>query len=135
MVCRFKEFIRVGAACLLALMFVLPTNLLAETVHVVSPSDLHSSAARASQTRQQNAEKVEQFLSSNAAQSTLRSAHLDPAQVKTAVSSLNDQELATMAARADKAQKDFAAGYLDNRDIALIVLGIAVLILIIVIAK
>jgi hypothetical protein len=57
---------------------------------------------------------------------------MDPRQVKTAVSTLNDQELAQLAARADKAQADFAAGNLSERDLILIILGIAVLVLIIV---
>jgi hypothetical protein len=57
---------------------------------------------------------------------------MDTRQVKTAVSTLNDQELAQLAARADKAQADFAAGTLSQRDLILIILGVAVLILIIV---
>jgi hypothetical protein len=57
---------------------------------------------------------------------------MDPQQVKTAVSTLNDQELAQLAARADKAQADFSAGNLSERDLILIILGIAVLVLIIV---
>jgi hypothetical protein len=57
---------------------------------------------------------------------------MDTQQVKTAVSTLSDQELAQLAARADKAQADFAAGTLSERDLILIILGIAVLVLIIV---
>jgi hypothetical protein len=57
---------------------------------------------------------------------------MDPQQVKTAASTLNDQELSQLAARADKAQADFAAGSLSQRDLILIILGVAVLILIIV---
>ena len=55
--------------------------------------------------------------------------------VKKAVSQLDNQELAQLAARADKAQHDFAAGYLSTLDIALIILGVALIILIIVVAK
>jgi len=57
---------------------------------------------------------------------------VDPRQVTTAVSTLNDQELSQLAARADKAQADFAAGNLSERDLILIILGIAILVLIIV---
>jgi CHASE3 domain sensor protein len=57
---------------------------------------------------------------------------MDPRQVTTAVSTLNDQELSQLAARADKAQADFAAGNLSERDLILIILGIAILVLIIV---
>ncbi len=57
---------------------------------------------------------------------------MDPQQVKTAVSTLSDQELAQLSAKADKAQCDFAAGNLNDRDLILIILGIAILVLIIV---
>jgi len=57
---------------------------------------------------------------------------MDPAQVKTAVSTLNDQELEQLASKADKAQADFAAGKLSDRDLLLIILGIAALVVIIV---
>jgi hypothetical protein len=62
----------------------------------------------------------------------MNSAKMDPQQVQTAISTLNDQELAQLAARADKAQADFSAGNLSERDLILIILGIAVLVLIIV---
>jgi hypothetical protein len=57
---------------------------------------------------------------------------MDPAQVKTAVSTLSDQELAQLASRAEKAQADFAAGRLSDRDLIIILIAIAALILIIV---
>ncbi|MGB8128705.1 MAG: hypothetical protein WCG81_02835, partial [Candidatus Angelobacter sp.] len=86
----------------------------------------------ASQVRQHNMDSVQRLLSTPTAEKALKSANMDPLQVKTAVSTLNDQELAQLAARADKAQADFAAGNLDQRDLILIILGVAVLILIIV---
>jgi hypothetical protein len=49
-----------------------------------------------------------------------------------AVPTLNDQELTQIASRAEKAQADFAAGTMGERDLLLILVGIAVLILIIV---
>jgi hypothetical protein len=57
---------------------------------------------------------------------------MDLAKVESAISSLSDQELARLASRAEKAQIDFAAGRLSDRDLLLILLGIAGLILIIV---
>ena len=49
-----------------------------------------------------------------------------------AVSQLNDQELAQLASRASKANADFAAGTLSDRDLIIILVAIAALILIIV---
>jgi hypothetical protein len=57
---------------------------------------------------------------------------MDPEQVKNAVSTLSDQELAQLAARADKARADFVAGNMSDRDLIIIILAIAALILIVV---
>lgn len=118
-------------ALVLVTLFLIPTDLMAQS-HVVSPADLRKSVTDASQTRQQNITTLRQFLSSPVAGKALASAKIDPQQVQTAVSTLDDQELAQLAARADKAQADFAAGTLSERDLLLIVLAIAVLVLIIV---
>ena len=52
--------------------------------------------------------------------------------MQSAVSTLSDQELAQLASRANKAQADFAGGRLEDRDLILIILAIAALVLIIV---
>ncbi|HEY6937777.1 MAG TPA: PA2779 family protein [Terriglobales bacterium] len=118
-------------AGLLALFFAFPSNLAAQA-HVVSPADLQKETVAASQVRQRNLQTVTQFLSSPRAQKALRSAHMDPTQVKTAVSTLSDQELAQLASRSANAQADFAAGRIDDRDLLIILVAIAALILIIV---
>ncbi len=126
-----KGVVHAAAAFILIALFVVPLGLMAET-HVVSPAELQAQVVSATQTRQQNLEKVDAFLSSSAANKALGNAKIDPQEVKTAVSSLNDAELAQLAARADKAQNDFAAGDLSEHDLLLLILGIAVLVLIIV---
>ena len=126
-----KQAARAVTACLLATIFAFPGNLLAQT-HVVSPAELQKEAVSATQVRQRNMDQVKQFLSSEPAQKALKAAHMDPVQVTTAVASLSNAELAQLAARSQKAQADFAAGTIDNRDLLLIILGIAALILIIV---
>ena len=123
--------VRALMACVLVVLFAVPMNLMAQT-HVVSPADLQKEMLQATQTRQRNLETVQQFLSSPRAQKALQSAHMNPEQVKTAVSSLSSQELAQLASRANKAQADFAAGNLSDRDLLIILLGIAALVLIIV---
>jgi hypothetical protein len=126
-----RQSLRVAVATLLVALFIVPTDALAQS-HVVSPADLQREAVAASQVRQHNLDSVQRLLSTPAAEKALKSAKMDTQQVKTAVSTLNDQELAQLAARADKAQADFAAGNLSERDLILIILGIAVLVLIIV---
>jgi len=126
-----RQSLRVATAVVLVALFIVPTDALAQS-HVVSPAELQRQAVAASQVRQHNLETVEHLLSTPAAEKAMKSAKIDVQQVKTAVSSLDDQELAQLAARADKAQADFSAGDLSTRDLVLIILGIAVLILIIV---
>jgi hypothetical protein len=104
---------------------------LAQT-HVVSLVELQQQTSEASHLRQRNVEAIQQFLASPAAQKALRATHIDSGKVKSAVSSLSDEELAQLASRANKAQTDFAAGTLSDRDLLLILVGIAALILIIV---
>ena len=118
-------------ASLLALFFFVPADVVAQN-HVVSPADLQKEAVTASQVRQQNLEAVQKFLFNPTGEKAMKSAGIDPQQVKTAVPTLNDEELAQLAARANKAQADFAAGDLSQRDILWIILAIAALVLIIV---
>ena len=93
--------------------------------HVVSPAELQQATASAARTRQQNIARVEKFLSSRQAEKALKSAHLDPVQVKKAVPALSNQELARLASRADKTQNDFAAGGLTHGQVTLIILATA----------
>jgi hypothetical protein len=126
-----RQFVRSLAAGMLALAFMIPQDALAQN-HVVSPSELQSAAVDSTQARQHNLDTLQQFMSMPAAEKALRSAHMDARQVKNAVSQLNDQELAQLASRASKAQSDFAAGTLSDRDLIIILVAIAALILIIV---
>lgn len=122
---------RVATVLVLITMFAIPQNLLADT-HVVSPSDLQKQMAETTRDRRHNLTSVREFLSTSTAEKAMKSASIDPKKVQGAVSSLSDDELANLAQRADKAQADFAAGTLSNRDLIWIILAIAVLVLIIV---
>jgi len=62
----------------------------------------------------------------------MRSAQIDPRQVQTAVPTLNDDDLAQLATRANKAQTEFAAGDIGQKELIWIILAVAVLVLIIV---
>lgn len=121
----------VGAALIIA--FLIPQNAVAQAAqHVVSPADLGKAAVDASQAREKNLETLNQFLSSDKAKEALESANIDPQQAKKAVAGLSDEELAQLAARANKAQADFAAGNMDDRDLLIILVAVAVIILVIV---
>jgi c-di-GMP-related signal transduction protein len=128
-----ERFGRSVTAAVLVSLFGLPSGLIAQSSqHLVSPSDLQKAAVDASQARQKNLDTLNNFLSSDKAKDALESANIDPQQVKKAVAGLNDEELAQLAKRAQKAQADFAAGNIDDRDLLIILVCVAVLILVIV---
>jgi hypothetical protein len=115
------------------LTFVLQTPLLATgRDHIVPPAELQQAAASAARSRQQNIDKVEKFFSSEQAEKVLKSAHLDAVQVKKAVPTLSNQELARLASRADKAHKDFAAGALTNQQITYILIALATAVIVLI---
>jgi hypothetical protein len=62
----------------------------------------------------------------------MEAAQINPERVEAAMSTLSDEELARLASRADKLDQDFAAGRINDRDLLIILVGIAALILIIV---
>ncbi len=128
-----KQSLRAVTACVLVTIFAIPQTLFAQAAaHVVSSADLQKAAVDASRVRQQNLETLKEFFSSEKAQRALKSAHTDPERVQNAVASLSDAELAQLASRAHRAQADFAAGTLSDRDLIIILVAIAALILIIV---
>ena len=116
---------------LFTISFTYPRQAFAQD-HVVAPSDLQKDVAGASATRQKNKTQLEEFLSSSEAQHALKSAHLDAGQVKNAIPQLSDADLAQLSARAEKAQRDFSAGRMSDRDLLIILIAVAALILIIV---
>jgi hypothetical protein len=126
------KLFRAAVAFVLAVLCMVPANVLAQAGHVVNPADLSKAAVESSRARQNDLQILKEFVSSAKAQQALKSAHMNPEQVKNAVSGLSDGELAQLASRAQKAQSDFAAGVLSDRDLIVILVAIAVLILIIV---
>src|ERR1700745_2619308 len=100
--------------------------------HVVSPAQIQKDVAGASAEQQQNAGKLERFLSSKEAQQAMKNAHINEHAGKKARKELSDEDLAQLSARAEKAQREFAAGTLSDRDLLIILVAIAAIILIIV---
>lgn len=125
-----------AAAALLSLFASTPA-LRAQTAsqdqHLVSPSQLQQQVQNSSATRQKDISTLNQFLSTPMAIGKMKSAHIDPAQVKDAIPNLSSAELAQLSARASQAQQQFAAGALSNNDMLLIILILVVVILLAVI--
>src|SRR5579884_168863 len=121
------QSIRMLSACVLVTIFAVPPNLAAQA-HIVNPSELQKQVLAASRERQKNLEIVDRFFSSPAAQKAMSIVHTDPNQVKVGVSHLSDQELAKLAQRAQKAEADFAAGSISDRDLLVIIIAALVLV-------
>lgn len=83
----------------------------------------------ATATRQQNIDTLNQFLATPTANKAMKDAKIDPAQVKNAIPTLSDAELANLSARASHAQSQFAAGGLTTLALALIILAVVLIIL------
>src|SRR5688572_16714228 len=115
----------------LSLLLMTPQNVLAQD-HVVSPSDIQRDIAAASSARQRNLSQLQSFFSSPQAQGAMKSVHIPYQEINSAVQQLSNDDLARLSVRAEKAQMDFAAGALTQRDLIYILIGIAALILIIV---
>ena len=99
--------------------------------HVVSLDELKSDAAKPAQTRTENEAEVRHLLQTEAGQQALKQAKVDYAKVDKAISTLSDDDLATVAEKSRQADHDFAAGGLSQTLIIVIVL---IVILIIVLA-
>ncbi len=126
------QSVRLLAACFL--LTHCATGILAQT-HIVSQADIHNDLINAAQTRQKNLEKTRRLFSSDETGKALEAAQISPEKVDAAISTLSDNELARLASRADKLDQDFAAGRLSDRDLLIVILGVAALLLIIVAAR
>ena len=130
--CRTRKFIRKQwTASALALALALPPTVSAQT-QVVSREELRSAVLSATQARQKNRAILDAALANPKVEKILRDGNVDVRGVRTAVASLDDAELAHLAAKATTAQADLAAGRITDRDLLIILVGIAALILIIV---
>lgn len=111
-----------------------PVDIFAQPVqdHVVSPQAMQQQLEAAAAVRQQNIDTVQNFLSSSIGQRAMQESHVSPTQVKTAIPTLSDEELSSLATRVSDAQMKFAAGTLGNHDLLLIAVAVLVIILIIV---
>ena len=98
--------------------------------HLVSSTQLDQQLQASSATRQKQIQNLTQFLSTPLAEKAMKDSKIDPVQIKTAIPSLSDAELADLSTRADKAQHDFAAGFLGTTTLLLIILVVLVIILV-----
>lgn len=117
---------------LLSFVMVLTSSNLMADDHVLNAGDLHKSLVDARNHRQENLTRVENFLDSETGKNAMETAHLNPVEVKKAVSTLNDEELARLASQTQVPQSDLAAGALTNLQLTYIVIALAAAVLVLV---
>lgn len=101
---------------------------------IVTQDELKQALVDAGKTRKENLDQVRNFFSKDATARALQSANIDSKRLDKAVSTLNADELAKLAATTRHIENDFAAGSLTNEQLTYIViaLGTAVIVLILV---
>jgi hypothetical protein len=121
------------ALVIIAGPLLVPERARAAEDHVVKSVEFHNAILAASETRQNDIARIRTLLSSDAGKKALNSVKIDSRKIENAVTLLNDEELARLAARADKIQADFAAGALSNQELTYIVIALATAVIILVI--
>jgi len=99
--------------------------------HIVSAQALQQQVVTAAGERQKNIETLTYALNSPVGQKALHNAKVDAEQVKNAIPTLSNEELANLSGRVTKAQSDFAAGIIGE---GLLLIIILLVILIVVVA-
>lgn len=131
MLLKSKNVALTALAFFLAAAFACPA--FSAQDHVVSSKNLHQAIIRSASSRKDHITQVEGFFSSPSVQKALEKSGMNLKQVRQAVPSLSNQELAQLAQRTHKIQSDFAAGALTNQQLTYIVIAIATAIIIILI--
>ena len=98
--------------------------------HIVSAQALQHQVVNSAATRQANIDTLNTMLTTPVAQKAMHDAKVDPVQVKNAIPTLSDDELANLAGRVTKAQSDFSAGFMGIGLFTLIILLVIVIIVV-----
>ena len=133
---RFRLLVRGLAPAALLLLLVTPRNMTAQTAnqdHIVTSQALDQQLATSSATRQQNIETLQKLMETPAARKAMQDAKVDPEQVKNAIPTLSNDELANLSARAHRAQHDFAAGFIGPGLFTILILVVILIIIVIVV--
>lgn len=128
---KVKSFlINMSAVLLLGFGIAAPRMAIAQE-HVVAPARIQNDVSSASSVRRQNEQQLRSFFSTPEMQRMMKSEGVNPQQVTSAVSQLNNADLARLSARSVRAEKDFAAGRMSN--LAFFLLGAAIVAVILIV--
>ncbi|KAA6457197.1 hypothetical protein DYQ86_22940 [Acidobacteria bacterium AB60] len=135
-----SKLLKSFAPLALLLAFLCSTRATAQAVdstsnqdHIVSSQAMQQQVESSAAARQKNIQVLTDILNTPAAQKAIQNAKVDPLQVKNAIPTLSDDELANLSGRVTKAQSDLAAGYIGPGLFTLIIVVVIVIIIIIVV--
>jgi len=83
--------------------------------------------------RRANLDKVAAFLSMGRVEEAMRSAKLEPNQIRAATGVLSDEELAKLAARTEKVREDIRGGALTNTQLTYAVIALVTALVVVII--
>jgi hypothetical protein len=114
------------------LVFLAAVPLRAESSgHIVSSHALQHQLQASSSARQQNIQTVTKFLSTPLAHRAMKIEHISPTQVKNAIPTLSDSELASLSSRANQAEQQFSAGTLSTNQMLLLIIILLVVVILV----
>ncbi len=102
---------------------------------IVTHDELKQALVKSDKARKENLVQVRTFFSSDVARKAFAVNHLDSERVQKAVSTLNFDELAKLAAQTRQVQSDFAAGALTNQQITYILIALGTAVIVLVLAR
>lgn len=99
--------------------------------HIVSNNTLQQQLETHSNARQQSIQTVTRFFSTPLAQRAMKIEHISPTQVKKAIPTLSDSELANLSSRANQAQQQFSAGALSTDQMLLLIVILLIVVILV----
>lgn len=125
-----RSFVVLAAITLLTLTVSSPARAESSS-HIVSNQALQQQLQSQATTRQNNIETVTKFFSTPLAHRAMKMEHVDPAQVKNAIPTLSNSELANLSSRASQANQQFAAGALTTSQMLLLIIVLLVVVILV----
>ena len=99
--------------------------------HVVSSQMLQKRMQTQSSARKKNINTLTKFFSSPVAQRAMKMQHVSPKQIKDAIPTLSNSELASLSSRAHRAQQQFAAGVLSTNQMLLLIIVLLIVVILV----
>ena len=125
---------RIRLISVFTLLLFAPTILVAQGQAVTS-SELRDAIRKATDQKQKDLEQVRSFFADPHIRDAMAKSGIQYEQVRKAVSSLDSETIAKVAAQTSRLQTDFAAGALTNQELTYIVIALATAVIVIVLIK